>query len=420
MCCLLSDKSRYFDQKQIEFVEKQRICIHVLYFIPDSYLMMKKNFPDLFLLILIALVTFAFIGLIEGFLLAVFWAVIFAILFAGSFEKWLVRVKGKRNLAASITLLQILLIVILPLAIIGSVVVNEAIDYYQQVNSSEVNIQQRISNLRELIPVNDRLLEQFGTSVEEIEQNVLNFITGSLQTVASRAVGVTQNVFGFFLNLFLMLYILYFFLRDGKQLVRDLVWVLPIGDEREWTLLRRFDKVSRATVKGSLLVALVQGSLGGILFWIVGIPAAFIWGVIMVLLSLLPVGSAVIWLPAAIILIAEGAVGKGVAVILVGALLIGLVDNLLRPRLVGQDTKLPDYLILLSTLGGLSVFGISGFVLGPIIAALFVSCWQIMGVEYGGTRTEAKDFVEDKLDTNIFVPDEEIENPPKELEEKSE
>ncbi|MEM1326881.1 MAG: AI-2E family transporter [Bacteroidota bacterium] len=379
---------------------------------------MKKNFPDIFFLLLIFLVTFAFFGLIQSFLLTVFWAIVFAILFAGTFERWLTRTKGKRNLAASLTLLQIILIVIIPLAIIGGIVVNEAVDYYQQINQSEVDLQQRITNLRQRFPINESYLEQFGLDMAEIEANVLGFITGSLQTVAGRAVGITQNVFGFFVNFFLMLYILYFFLRDGRQLVRDLVWVLPIGDEREWTLLRRFDKVSKATVKGSLLVALMQGTMGGILFWAVGIPAAFIWGVIMVLLSLLPIGSAIVWFPAAIILLSEGEVANGIIVMAVGALLIGLVDNVMRPRLVGQDTKLPDYLILLSTLGGLALFGISGFVIGPIIAALFVSCWQIMGVEYGGTHPETQDFVADNTDVSTAISDDGVEELPEELKEK--
>lgn len=345
---------------------------------------MKRNFPDIFFLILILLVTFAFMGLIKGFIMSVFWAVVFAILFANTYNKTLKRTSGKENLAATLTLLYILLIVIIPLAITAFLVINQASEYYQTINQSEINIQERLATFRERFPVNEQLLAQFGVNIEEVEANIQGFITGGLQIVANRAIGLTQNVFGFFINFFLMLYILYFFIRDGRRLVEDLIWALPIGDEREWMLLRQFSTVSRATVKGSLVVALVQGGIGGLLFWAVGIPAAFIWGVIMVLLSLLPIGSALIWLPAAIILIVEGEVTRGIIVIAVGALFIGLIDNLLRPRLVGQDTKLPDYLVLLSTLGGLAWFGLSGFVIGPVVAALFVSCWKIMGVEYGG------------------------------------
>ncbi|MEM9885894.1 MAG: AI-2E family transporter [Bacteroidota bacterium] len=370
---------------------------------------MKKNFPEFFFLLFVLLVSFAFFGLIQGFLMAVFWAIIFAILFSKNFNRWNKRLKGKRNLAAALTLGNILLIVILPLSIVGFVVTDEVINYYKIVDEGDFNIQAELSKLRALTFTNEEWLASYGLDVDEIESKIQDFVTSSVQTIADRAVGITQNVFGFFVNLFLMLYILFFFLRDGRRLVQELVWVLPIGDKQEWELLLKFESVARATVKGSLLVALVQGTIGGVLFWIVGIPAAFIWGVIMVLMSLLPTGSAVVWLPTAIILIIQGDIGKGIAIIIVGAFLIGLVDNLLRPRLVGQDTKMPDYLILLSTLGGLAWFGLSGFVIGPIVAALFVTCWQMLGSEYGRPHDEVVHADEDFKEHSTVEQEAEVE-----------
>ena len=148
-------------------------------------------------------------------------------------------------------------------------------------------------------------------------------------------------------------------------------------------LFHKFAEVCRATVKGSLVVALVQGTIGGVALWVLGIQGAILWGTLMVILSLLPaVGSALVWAPAAAWLLMTGAWIKGIILILVGVFLIGLIDNILRPLLVGRDTKMPDYLILISTLGGISLFGLSGFVMGPVLAALFLVIWQIFMEEY--------------------------------------
>ena len=312
-----------------------------------------------------------------------FWAIVFAILFYRRYELISERMPNKPNLAAALTLIFIIVIVIIPFLLVGFMVIDEAGDIYQKFNESDISIEQQVEDLQEIIPVDNSFFQKYGLNVEEIKRRVSEIVANGTQIIAGRLVSITQNIFGFLINFSMMIYILFFFLRDGKRLVQELVWVLPIGDEKEWTLLKRFERVTRATVKGSLVVAIAQGTLGGILFYFVGIPAAFLWGVIMTIASLLPVGSALIWGPWAAVFLYQGETAKGIILLIVGAGFIGLIDNLLRPRLVGQDTKLPDYLVLLSTLGGLTWFGISGFVIGPIIAALFVTSWQMLGIEYG-------------------------------------
>jgi predicted PurR-regulated permease PerM len=203
------------------------------------------------------------------------------------------------------------------------------------------------------------------------------------QFVASRALGIGQDVLRVTALFFLMLYILFFFLRDGNQLVATLIRVLPLGDVRERQLLAKFAEVSLATIKGTLVVGIVQGAIGGALFWILGIPAPVFWGTVMAVFSVLPaVGPGLVWGPAAVILLGLGEIVKGIVLIAAGAIIIGLVDNVLRPILVGRDTQMPDYLVLLSTLGGLAVFGISGFVIGPVIAALFLVVWEMFAQEH--------------------------------------
>lgn len=340
---------------------------------------MKKNFARTFFLVLLFIVTITFFGLIKDYLLAVFWAVVLALLFRTTQDKILEKVGDRRNVAAGLTLMVILLMVILPLFLIGYAVTAEGIQFYNQIDSGEIKIQEHLDNLKSQVPVVEQFLERLSLDVDQVRSSINESLATISKSIASSILNFTQNFIGFLIQLAIMLYVLFFFLRDGRKLIKQLVWVLPIGDEKEWALIRRFESVARATVKGSLVVAMTQGAAGGLLFFFVGIPAAILWGVLMTIVSLLPLGSGVIWVPAAIILFAQGQITQAIIVILVGTLIIGLLDNFLRPRLVGNDTKMPDYLILLSTLGGLTWVGISGFVLGPIIAAFFITCWEMMG-----------------------------------------
>jgi predicted PurR-regulated permease PerM len=135
----------------------------------------------------------------------------------------------------------------------------------------------------------------------------------------------------------------------------------------------------RATVKGNIVVALVQGALGSLAFWVLGLPGAVLWGAVMAVLSLLPaVGAAMVWGPVAPTSSSPARSVKGIGLVVWGTLVIGLVDNVLRPILVGKDTRMPDYLVLVATLGGIVVFGLNGFVIGPVIAAVFLVSWEML------------------------------------------
>jgi predicted PurR-regulated permease PerM len=199
------------------------------------------------------------------------------------------------------------------------------------------------------------------------------------QFLATQALNIGQNTFNFVINLFIMLYLLFFLLRDGDDLIRRIRSAMPLHGEQQRDLFAKFTAVIRATVKGNIVVAIVQGVLGGIIFWLLGVHAPVLWGVLMTVLSLLPaVGSALIWLPVAIYFLVTGAIWQGIVLIAFGVLVIGLVDNVLRPILVGKDTKMPDYVVLISTLGGIAIFGLNGFVIGPVIAAMFMAVWDIV------------------------------------------
>jgi predicted PurR-regulated permease PerM len=175
-----------------------------------------------------------------------------------------------------------------------------------------------------------------------------------------------------------MLYLLFFLLRNGSRVAARIEHAIPLSSTDRQALLAKFATVIRATVKGNVVMAATQGALGGLMFWFLGIPSALLWGVLMALLSMLPaVGAAVLWVPIAIYFLFTGAVWKGVVLTIFGIFVIGLVDNILRPLLVGKDTKMPDYLVLISTLGGIAIFGLNGFVIGPVIAAMFLATWDL-------------------------------------------
>ncbi|SUY77594.1 AI-2E family transporter [Comamonas testosteroni] len=332
-----------------------------------------------FILLLIA-VTAGFGLVLEEYAVAIFWGVVFAIVFAPLHRKLLMRMPNKPTLAALATLLISLVMVILPLSLIGLSLIKETSAIYDQVSSGNLSagsyVEQVFNALPSwLTPWMEKL--HLGT-LEEIQAKLSNIALQASKLAATKAVGLGQNTLGFVVGFGVMLYLIFFLLRDGKELVARIWAATPLAPEHKRELAIKFITVIRATVKGNLAVAAAQGALGGLIFWILGIQGAVLWAVVMAFLSLLPaVGAGLVWGPVAIYFLATGAVTKGLILAAYGVLVIGLVDNVLRPLLVGKDTKMPDYVVLISTLGGMALFGLSGFVLGPAIAALFMAAWEL-------------------------------------------
>ncbi len=327
--------------------------------------------------------TLAFFAMLLPFFEPILWAVTLAVLFKPVQRYLLTTFRQRENVAAISTLLIILFAVIVPAMFLFTAVAKEGVDLYQAIANGDVDLSGPLSWIQSTLPSLVERGESFGFNIEEIKQKFSASALQSSKWAASHLFTFGQNTLSFTALFLLMLYLLFFFLRDGKKIIDKIIEILPIGDDRERYLLAKFAEVSRATIKGTLVVGMVQGTLGGITFALLGIQSAIFWGVIMTLLSILPaIGSALVWLPAALYLIANGMLIKGIILILVGVFVIGMVDNVLRPILVGRDTKMPDYLILLSTLGGLAMIGISGFVLGPVIAAFFLTIWTMFAQEY--------------------------------------
>jgi predicted PurR-regulated permease PerM len=343
----------------------------------------QNNVERAFFVALLLAVTLAFLWLIRGFLQPIFWAIALGIVVYPLHARLVQRLRGRAAFAAASSVIIVVIVVILPLIGVGAAVTREGAALYQRLDAGELGVQKLYERAERSMPVVAATLQRFGLDPARLESQLSSAAVTASRFVAQRALSIGQDTVRATVFFFLMLYLLFFFLRDGPHLLEGLVRALPLGDERERHLLERFAAVSRATIKGTLVVGIAQGTIGGIAFAILGIGAPVLWGVVMALLSILPaVGPALVWVPAAVVLIANGQLVAGIALILIGVFVIGLVDNLLRPVLVGRDTRMPDYLILLSTLGGLVGFGLAGIIIGPIIAAFFLSVWQMAEHEF--------------------------------------
>ena len=311
---------------------------------------------------------------------AISWAVFIAIVFAPLQERSVLVCRGRRGWASFGTLVVIVVIVLLPMALLIASVSQEAAAFYQRFKTGEIQLSEYFQRGIDALPAWVRAgLDRLGLAdLGEVQRRLVDALGKSSQAITTQVFSIGQNTLEFVVNTFVMLYLLFFLLRDGKALAVQGAHALPLEERHTKRLLTQFATVVRATVKGNVVVALVQGALGGLAFWALGIQGALLWGSLMALLSLLPaVGAALVWGPVAAYLLSTGAVWQAVSLAVWGVLVIGLVDNVLRPILVGKETRMPDYLVLIATLGGLAVFGLNGFVIGPVIAAIFLVTWDI-------------------------------------------
>jgi predicted PurR-regulated permease PerM len=340
-----------------------------------------------FVLFLVVVVSAVFLYMIRGFIVTVLMAAIFAGLTYPLFRRLLPLVRGSRPAASILTLLVVLLLVVVPVVAFLGIVATEAVSISQSV-SPWVTEQLRepgvLGRLLERVPYLSQLQEQYRTysaqileKLGELAGRVSSFLVSSLSAA-------TRGTVGFLFQLFVMIYAAFFFLVGGDRGLRRALALLPLPESDTELLVGKFVSVARATLKGTFVVGLVQGGLAGLGFAVVGIPGATFWGTVMVVLSVIPgIGTALVWVPAVVYLFAVGRTPSAVGLAIWCAVVVGTVDNFLRPKLVGADTKMPDLLILLSTFGGLSMFGAVGLVLGPIVAALFLAVWQIYGSAFG-------------------------------------
>lgn len=326
-------------------------------------------------------VSLLFAWMIRPYIYPIFWAGVLAAMFYPLYRRILKGCAGKASLAAGLTELIIVLIFVIPLIGIVLLIIQQAISVYKDVATTDL-LAQTISYVEALKnwPVVNRLLGSID--VNDLSQRLVSVgstVSGWVYQLVAKG---GQNTARWLIQLFIMLYTLFYFLQDGEKLLKRLMHLLPLGDRYEVMLYQRFISTTRATLKGTMLIGLIQGTIGGLAFLIAGVPASVFWGMIMVLFSIIPgVGGSLVMIPALVIMLLLGNWWQAV-VIAVGLVIGGGIDNILRGPLVGKDAQMHPLFIFFSTLGGLLAFGISGIVIGPVITAFLLSLWQIYEEKY--------------------------------------
>ncbi|MEH2922171.1 AI-2E family transporter [Samsonia erythrinae] len=359
-----------------------------------------KGLTKGFFILILFVVTLAFFDILLPYYSAILWAAVLAVIFHPLKSKIRQKLNDSNGIASLLTVLIIFLIVFIPLGVIVSSLVVEINGVYTRLQGNNTQFPVVLADLLQHLPRWTRhfLAEHNLDNAAKIQQELSQAALKGGQYLAGSVLLIGKGTFTFFVGFGVMLYLLFFLLKDGSYLVNLILESLPLSTYVKHHLLVKFAAVSRATVKGTAVVAIVQGTLGGIAFSIAGIEGSLLWGALMAFLSLIPaVGSAIIWVPAAIYLFATHMLWQAIFIVAFFVLVIGLVDNILRPLLVGKDTKMPDYLILIATLGGMEIYGINGFVIGPLIAALFIACWNILSGRDNQENIEAidEDFIEE-------------------------
>jgi len=332
----------------------------------------------LFIFLLVA-ATALFGWLISGYIMPVFWAVVLTILFHPIHKKIFAYTKQRAATAALLTMTLILVLVLVPIYIIGSLVANEAVSLYVSLTQGDI----ALFNFLDQVEILLMPLEQLGIDTAGMQSQLVSLAQNVSAQIGLYALDIGRATASTLIATLLMLYILFFTLRDGAGIGKQIMKALPLGDEREQMLFNRFASIVHAMFKGTFVIAIVQAMIGGALFMFVGIESAALWAFVMALFALIPaVGPAIVWLPAGLLLIATGSVWQGVTVLAVGVVIISLIDNLLRPILVAKEAAMSDVLILLSVLGGLTLFGLAGIIIGPVITAFFLSMWKLFEHDY--------------------------------------
>ncbi len=328
---------------------------------------------SVFFFSLIIFLSVAMIYLFAPFLYPLFWAAVIAVMFYPLYS-WLGRHITSRGINLTLTMASVVLLILLPLTLVATLLVNESIDLYSAIAAQDLSA-----------ALGEAEAWFSGTFVEEYiaqaktewPQHASKLAAATSEAIFLSISQITQNSLRFLFMLFIMFYTLYYLLKDGEVLLKRLMNLSPLGDKYEKMLYKKFTSTTRATLKSTVIVGGIQGILGGLLFSITGIEGAFVWGTIMVILAIIPaVGPPLVLIPTGIVMLFLGNIWQGVA-LLVGAVVISILDNLIRPPLVGKDIQMHPLVVLFATLGGIFLFGISGFVIGPIIAALYTSIMSI-------------------------------------------
>jgi predicted PurR-regulated permease PerM len=346
-------------------------------------------FQQAFLLLAVAGITALFLSMIQAFLMALMLGAISAGLTNPLYRRLEVRLGGRRALAAGIISIALILLVIGPLSLLIGIVVAQAVEVTQDVGpwvEDRIAHPEEFSALLAKLPFADSIPQSMLPEPDKLFEIAGNAVRSAGAKLVDGLGAAGRGTAMFLLQVFIFLYAVFFFLVSGREILQRVLYLSPLQPDDEDLIIERFLSVTRATLRGSLLIGGIQGFMVGAGFAVAGVPGAAFWGTIVVVLSVIPgVGAPIVWVPAAIWLFATGATTAALLLALWCGLVVGSIDNVLRPRLVGSDARMSDLMILISTLGGISLFGPVGFIVGPIVAAVFVTLWDMYGRAFVGS-----------------------------------
>ncbi|MCK5589016.1 MAG: AI-2E family transporter [Candidatus Pacebacteria bacterium] len=332
------------------------------------------NIKDTFFFGILFSISILFFWLIGNFMMPIFWAIVFGIVFYPFYNLIFNKLKEKSTIASLLTIFIILLVILIPVYLVFGLAAKEIITVYKGFTSNNGDINQYFNS----IPYQNEIeifLTDKGFNIDEVKETIFSGIQNIASSLSEQAISFGKYTFNTVISFFIMLYLLFFIFKDGKKILKRISEILPIGNNREERIFRKFTEIVRAIFKGTLIIALMQGVLGGILFYVTGVNTVLLWTMAMIILATIPaVGPTIILFPAGIIFLLTGGIWQGILLI-IGALIISILDNILRPLLVGNATHMHDILITISMFGGLSLFGITGFIIGPVIAGMFLTVW---------------------------------------------
>jgi predicted PurR-regulated permease PerM len=342
--------------------------------------MTRSRIPTIFFFLVLFFISIAFLRLIYPFFVDIIVAAILANIFNPVYKKLNEKFKDKKPLASGVTVLLVFVIVIIPLLVAGTLITGEAAEFLIFIKN---NIH-RLPDLSDKV-VNLPLVSEYQYEIQslDVKSKIGEFVNAAAKLIISITQNAFLNVYKIVFNFFIVIIVLFFFFINGNFLVKKVKELFPLKDTDEEVLIGRFKEITEATIKGTLIIAVIEGAVGGGLLAIFGIPSPVIWAMIMMILSMIPiVGTNIILVPAALFKLLTGHILAGFGILIFGVGFVIISQNIIKPKLVGDKSRLHPAIVLLATLGGLSWLGLIGFIIGPVIAALFISIWYLFGSHY--------------------------------------
>ena len=345
--------------------------------------MKREHIFLIFALFLTLLSIYLLYQILSPFLTSLLWAIFLAMAFYPVFKKLQHLLKKRKALSAAIMTLFVLSVIVLPFSLLMASLAVEVVDIYHRIEEmiNTGQLQAHMEKIRE-IPILKWILMRLNQSLDLSQKEPLDFLLKNLQQVSTFLFNQTSKIVKglstFIMGFFFTLLSLYYLFKDGDRLFERLKEVIPLPSKERDLLIHRFKDMVYATIYGGILIAIIQGLLGGLSFWVLGLASPIFWGTAMAFLSFIPVGgTALIWVPASILLLVQGAFLKGTILLGLGVFGISMVDNLLRPFFISTRTKIHPLLLFFAVLGGIQVFGLIGLVAGPLIVTLFLTLIEI-------------------------------------------